>query len=83
MGSCRDQVGQGGDGLLGIMAMGLQVEHLADPGGQAKQVQHALAIGDGPVAADPNLRGEPPRQPDELEVADTMPPFCRVLTVVR
>src|SRR5262249_55408326 len=54
-------------GLLGVGAVGLQVQHHAPLGGQAEQAQEALAVGLGPVAADPDLGGEPLRQFDEAD----------------
>ena len=64
-GGDRDQVGQGGDRLLGVAAAGFQFQDRAALRGQAHEVQDALAIRVGPVEPDPNLGDEPARHLDK------------------
>jgi hypothetical protein len=53
-----DQVSQGGDGLLGIGAVGHEFEHRAALGGEGRQVQEALGVGHGALGDDSDVRPE-------------------------
>ena len=62
----RDQVGEGGNGVLGIATLGFEGQHRPALGGQAQQVQDALPVGDDPLAVDPDFGLERGSQLHEL-----------------
>src|SRR5271166_2217227 len=52
------EIGQRGKGLQGIRAMSFQIERCAALGGEAKQIQDALAVAPDSPVIDPDLGSE-------------------------
>jgi len=51
----RDQVGQGGNGVLGIATLGFESQRRSALGGETQQAQDAPAVRYDPLAVNPDL----------------------------
>ena len=62
----RDQVGESGNGVLGIATLGFEGQHRPALGGEAQQVQDALAVRHDSLAVNPDFGLERGSQLHEL-----------------
>ncbi len=70
----RDQIGQSGDGILGINTLGFDSQHCSTLSGKAEQLQDAPAVRCAAVAANLDIGLECLRQSHELISGSQMEP---------